>query len=30
MILDENSEEFVVKLWRMIIFEQLKLENGLV
>lgn len=29
IILEEDAEEFVVKLWRMLIFELLKLEKGI-
>lgn len=28
-ILEEDAEEFVVKLWRMLIFELLKVEKDL-
>ena len=28
-ILDEESEQFTVKLWRFIIFEVLKIKNGI-
>jgi RNA-binding protein 25 len=29
-ILEEDSEEFVVKLWRFIIFEIHKIKNGII
>ncbi len=28
-ILDEDTEEFVFKLWQVLLFEQLKIEHGL-
>lgn len=28
-LIDEDAEEFVIKLWRAIILEDLKLKNGL-
>ena len=28
-ILDEESEDFVEKLWRLMVFEQMKIEAGL-
>ena len=28
-ILDEDTEEFVFKLWQVLLFEHLKIENGL-
>jgi len=29
-LLDDDSEEFVVRLWKKLVLEYLKLENGLV
>ena len=30
MVLDDVAEEFMIKMWKMMIFELLKLEKGLV
>jgi RNA-binding protein 25 len=29
-LLDDDSEEFVIKLWKKLVLEYLKLQNGLI
>mgnify|MGYP006373619621 CR=1 len=30
LLLDDESEEFVIRLWKKLVLEHLKLQNGLV